>query len=131
MKILKNKTYNKLIEAYSPKNSQITYKEKCEILEKQLSEAKDLKNILERVMPNPLYAGKDGQILTYSSGGTLIWEELILPDNVLQYTDDILGGKVIKQEGVKCLVVDKNGNVKSGITKQKADKGFTYKLVRE
>jgi hypothetical protein len=54
-----------------------------------------------------------------------------LPDNVLQYIDDILGGKVIKQEGNKCLVIDKKGNVKTGLTKEKVDKGYEYKLVRE
>ena len=49
---------------------------------------------------------------------------------MLQYTEDILGGKVIKQEGTKCIVIDKNGDVEIGLTKQKADKGYNYKLQR-
>lgn len=47
------------------------------------------------------------------------------------YTDDILGGKVIKQEGTKCLIISKDGDVKTGLTKSKPDKGYKYKLVRE
>jgi hypothetical protein len=49
----------------------------------------------------------------------------------LQYVDDILGGKVIKQDGTKCLVISKDGEVKTGLTKQKPDKNYNYKLVRE
>lgn len=123
MKIIKTETYNKLIEAYAPKYSAITYKEYSENLEKQLEEAKNLKSILEK-MSSMTINGIDWGV----SGGS--WS-LQLGDDVLVYVDDILGGKVIKQESTKCLVIDKDGNVKTGLTKQKADKGYSYKLVRE
>lgn len=94
-------------------------------LKEELKEAKDLKAILEKLYPlHDLYGGS----FSISSGGNCT---LNLPDTVLQYADDILGGKVIKQEGNKCLVIDKVGNVKTGLTKQKVDKGFDYKLIRE
>jgi hypothetical protein len=80
------------------------------------------------------YNSGDGNFLSRIIGingfNTVAWDNITLPDTVLQYVDDILGGKVIKQEGTKCLVIDKDGNVKTGLTKQKADKGFSYKLVR-
>ena len=126
MKILKNKTYNRLVEGYAPAFSARTYKQICEDLRIELKEAKDLKAILEKLYP--LY--DFSKSLRYEGGGNLNIEEM-LPDNVLVYVDDVLGGKVIKQEGIKCLIIDKDGNVKTGLTKQKADKGYSYKLVRE
>lgn len=93
-------------------------------LEKELSQAKDLKDILNKF--SGLLTGEGITFNTVSGG----WS-LNLPDHVLQYTEDILGGKVIKQEGTKALVIDKNGNVKTGLTKQKPDKGYSYKLIRQ
>lgn len=92
-------------------------------LEQEIKEARDLKLILEKLYP--LYS-MNGSVVGMNGSS---WN-LNLPDTVLQYTEDILGGKVIKQEGTKCLVVDKDGNVKTGLTKQKSDKGYSYKLVR-
>jgi len=97
--------------------------QKIEQLEKELQEARNLKEILDR-----LSSIKFNGIDFLACGGS--WD-LNLPDYVLQYTDDILGGKVIKQEGTKCIVISKEGTVKEGLTKQKADKGYGYKLVRE
>ncbi len=96
-------------------------------LKKELEEAKNLKLILEKLYP--LYGFVNGSdcVFVNGSGGY----SLNFPDTVLQYTDDILGGKVIKQEGTKCLVISKEGNVKTGLTKHKADKEYSYKLVRE
>lgn len=99
--------------------------EQITLLKKELEEAKNLKVILEK-MSGMTINGTGWAI----SGGNWATPTLELPDNVLQYTEDILGGKVIKQEGTKCLVIDKEGNVKTGLTKQKADKGYNYKLVR-
>lgn len=124
MKIIKTSTYKKLVECYSKPYSNITYKEDCIRLEKELEEAKNLKSILEKMSGLTI----NGVDWCLSNGG---WVTTNFPDTVLQYTEDILGGKVIKQEGNKCLVVDKDGNVKTGLTKQKADKGYSYKLVRE
>jgi hypothetical protein len=127
------KKHNQIVQDLSYKNFkevEKTLKETREIYEKEindlkkaLEEAKDLKFILEK-FSNFSISGIGISV----SGGN--WD-IELPDNVLQYTEDILGGKVIKQEGTKCLVVDKQGNVKEGLTKQKADKGYSYKLVRE
>lgn len=123
MKLISNKKYNTLIEAYAPKYSAITYKEECEILKSKLKEAQDLKSILEK-MSSITINGVDWA----SSGGSF---SVHYPENVAVYVDDILGGKVVKQEGIKCLVIDKEGNVKTGLTKNKPDGGYTYKLVRK
>lgn len=94
-------------------------------LKDELKQAKDLTKILDKI--TSITVNDTGFV---ASGGT--WStELNLPDNVLVYVDDILGGKVIKQEGVKCLVIEADGSVKTGLTKQKRDTGFTYKLVRQ
>lgn len=114
MKILKNKTYKDLLN-------------KIEHLEKtrddyyqRIVKAEDLKTLLEK------YSEKLDISFTRMDGMSYG-----IPDDVLRYVDDILGGKVIKQEGTKCLVIDVNGNVKTGLTKQKRDPKYTYKLVRE
>ena len=116
------KTHNQIIEH---KDKTINdYYEKIAKLEKELEQAKNLESILEKF--DHSISGLRSSFFRTSSGGY----ELPLPDTVLQYTEDILGGKVIKQEGTKCIVVDKDGNVKTGLTKQKADKGYSYKLQR-
>lgn len=53
---------------------------------------------------------------------------IVFPDNVPQYVDDIFGGRVIKQEAFKGIVIDKDGNVKTGLTKLPPDIGYSYKL---
>ena len=115
-----NKTHNRIIAELKEE-----YEEKHKSLTAQLKEAKDLKTILDRLSSLTI----NGTGFTMSGGN---WNtELVLPDTVLQYVDDILGGKVIKQEGTKCLVIGKDGTVETGLTKEKADKGYTYKLLRD
>lgn len=133
MKIIKDKTYNKLIEAYAPKFSDLTYKELYKQVKVELKEAKDLKAILEKITPFTLEIYKhyiENGISFCPSKNSFI-TKVNLPDNVLVYVDDILGGKVIKQEGNKCIVISKDGKITEGLTKQKVDKGYSYKLVRE
>lgn len=112
-----NKTHNRIVAELKEE-----YAEKHKKLTEELKEAKDLKSILLKMSSMTI----DGKGWSVTGGG---WETS-LGDNVLIYVDDILGGKVIKQEGTKCLIVDKEGNTKTGLTKQKADKGYSYKLVR-
>lgn len=122
--MITNKKHNQIIEH---KDKTINdYLAKILKLEKELSEARDLKAILEKLYPLHEVFGSVLNCVNGVNGGY----ELRLPDEVLQYTEDILGGKVIKQEGTKCLVIEKDGTVKTGLTKQKADKGYSYKLLR-
>lgn len=104
---------------------------KIQSLEKELTEAKDLQNILM------VLAEKTGISVPKVNGylsfrdGSIGWEDNFhLPDNVLVQVDDILGGKVTKQEGIKCIIIEKDGSVKTGLTKQNSDDGYDYKLVR-
>ena len=107
-------------------------------LRHELQQSKQLKEVLEVLanktgLPTPKYG--DNSCLTVDYANGISWTShsanYVIPDNVLQYVDDILGGRVIKQEGNKCLVIAKDGTVKTGLTKAKTDKGYTYKLVRE
>jgi len=117
--MITNKTHNRIIKELNEE-----YAEKHKKLTEELKEARDLKAILEKLTCTTVFGFK-GCIT--SSGG---WG-YDLPDNILVEVEDILGGKVIKQEGTKCLIVSKEGNVKTGLTKQKPDKGHTYKLIKE
>jgi len=144
MKILTNKQYQDLLNKIEHKDELIQdLMYKNVLAKREITEAKELKNVLEILanktgIPAPKY---DGGMLTYGIATNSSWstitaineirEKFKLPDNVLVYEDDILGGKVIKQEVTKCIVIDKEGNVRHDITKQKADKGYSYKLVRE
>lgn len=92
-------------------------------LEKELAEAKDLKSILEKMSDLTV---KNDNFMRMSG-----LSEIVLPDNVLVYEKDILGGKVIKQEATKCLIISEDGKVTEGLTAQKPDKNYTYKLIRE
>ena len=112
-----------LTEEYANKHKSLS--EEVSSLKEDLKQAKDLSKILDKFSSLTI----DGKGFASVSGS---WNtEIRLPDSVLQYVDDILGGNVIKQEGNKCIVIDENGIVKTGLTKQDKDKGFNYKLVRE
>jgi hypothetical protein len=66
-----------------------------------------------------------------SSGGGVYWDNnTLLGDHVAVYVDDYFGGKVIKQEATKVVIIDKNGKTTEAFSKQKPDKGYSYKLVR-
>lgn len=104
------------------------YAERHKGLTNELKEARDLKIILEKITGKWL-TGTNGVCINTISGGYDY--QLSLNENVLQYAEDILGGRVIKQEGTKALIIDKEGNVRKGLTKQKPDKGYSYKLIRE
>lgn len=117
--IILKRTHEKQIEE---KSKRITE------LETYLREAKDLKEILSK-MSCMTINGQDFSV----TGGT--WcipsDTLNLPDNVMVIVDDILGGKCVKQEANKCIIVTKDGDVRTGLTKNKVDKGYSYKLIRE
>ena len=91
-------------------------------LKKELDEAKSLKLILEKLYP--LYS----TTFTANMTGGL---DLNLPADVPRYVPDLFGGKVIKQEATKAILIGKEGEVQQGLTKSEPDKGYTYKLIRE
>lgn len=122
--MITNKKHNQIIEHKDKTISD--YLAKILKLEEELKEARDLKLIVEKLSGTLTSSGTG--IYYNTSLGTF---DLNLPDNVLVYVDDILGGKVIKQEAIKCLVIDEKGNVTTGLTKQKPDKGYSYKLLRK
>lgn len=119
------KQHKKIVDEVHKLN--LDYLKQIETLKIELKEARDLSKVIEKL------TGYTTDILdklgTYATAGSS-YISANLPDNVLVYVDDILGGKVIKQEGNKCLVIEKDGSVKTGLTKQSNDKGYAYKLVR-
>ena len=119
--MITTKKHNQIIEHKDKTISD--YYAKILKLEKELEQAKNLESILNRF--NSIFT-TDGVCLKvdYMSG------KLILPDDVLVYVEDLFGGKVIKQEATKAILIESDGTIKTGLTKQKADKGYGYKLVR-
>lgn len=57
--------------------------------------------------------------------------ELVMPDNIPVYVDDHFGGRVIRQEGTLVIEIERDGTLKTGLTKRPADPGFTYILNRK
>ncbi len=100
----------------------VIHEKEIKELLKTRNEAQDLKSILEKVSSMRI-----NDMSFTMTGGNF---HVSVPDNVLQYVDDILGGEVIKQEAVKCILIDPKGNITTGLTGRRADKGYTYKLVR-
>jgi hypothetical protein len=56
-----------------------------------------------------------------------------LDDNIASIEFDLFikNKPIVKQLSTKAILIDKNGEVKKGFTSIKADKGYSYKLVRE
>lgn len=69
----------------------------------------------------------NGVMMNYVDGQAYI----NLGDNVPVYVDDLFGGKVIKQEATKAIIIYDNGQVVEGVTKEAPDKGRKYKLVQK
>lgn len=104
-------------------------------LKQRITQAEDLHKLLENIIdktgiPTPPKNWVSGASLSVLKDGILGWTGYSLPDNVAQYVDDYFGGKVIKQEATKVVILEKDGERKEAFTKQKPDKGFSYKLVR-
>lgn len=123
----------------------ITLKRHGEIvrtLKEELRGARDLKVVLEMIAEKtgfptaPKEKGKYtlGVDTGFASNFSFAWCDATasLPDNVAQYVPDHFGGKVIKQEATKVVVLGADGSVvANGYTKRKADKGYSYLLVRQ
>lgn len=107
------------------KHNQIIKKYQDKI--KELESKIELKSLLEKMIEKiSIITDKYDSIRFVDCNG-----ELTLPDNVLQYVDDYFGGKVIKQEATKLVVLDVNGNATYHKTKKPVDKNRKYKLLQE
>jgi hypothetical protein len=114
--MITNKKHNKLVEEIKK-----YYEGRITELQERALRAERLETLLNK------FSGMFG-------AESLQWNissmKLNLGDDVLVYVDDLFGGKVIKQEAVKAIKIEKDGTVKTGLTKSKADKGYDYKLLR-
>lgn len=121
MKILSYKQYNYLLD----KIADLEVRELR--LQSELKEAKDLKNVLTELTRISSFNTRAVDNI-FEAGSP----NLNLPDDVARYINDLCGGKVIKQEAkTRAIKIDKEGNVTTGYTKHKPNKGFTYKLIQE
>lgn len=110
------------------------YKNKVAELELELKSANqtiehlrassDVKQILEKLV-------KDNDITMSFVSSAWANGEMVFPDDVPRYVEDLFGGKVIKQEANKAIRITKDGTVTTGLTASSPDKGYSYKLVRE
>lgn len=110
-------------------------------LEKELEEAKNLKEIVEQITKKRSIVFSEGGIAfnTFYGGvyDPLSQDEIELKlseNHKMSFVADELSENdvIIKQKSTKVIFLDKEGNqIKKGWTKQKPDKGYNYKLVRE
>ena len=119
MNIFKNK-YKEEIELLNSTIVELSH-ENGRLIE-ELREARNLSDILNKLADKRT----DLEFLISTTNGGFTFSE-----DVAVYVDDILGGKVIKQEGTKCILVSEDGSVTEGLTKESPDKGYVYKLVRD
>jgi dihydrodipicolinate synthase/N-acetylneuraminate lyase len=96
-------------------------------LEQELKEARDLKNVLEKVTDKMDFYGKS----IAGFDGLICGGELILPQQYAKFVDDYFGGKVIEQTANKVVIIGKDGTVRYAKTAKPNDKGYGYKLIRE
>lgn len=104
-------------------------------LKEQLQDAKNLKYVLETLADKTGIPSFDKNSYIITDFNWTLWSvnvwEMELPDKYLCYEEDILWGKVIKQEANKCIIIDEYWNVDVWITKQDCDKWRKYKLVQK
>lgn len=101
------------------------WQNEVKLLREKLEKAENLKEILHKLQEST--SKFDTVLGGYMSVADF---ETGLSDAIPRYVEDMLGGKVIKQEGTKVIQISSNGEVKTGLTKQPPDEGYTYKLIR-
>jgi len=123
--MITNKKHNQIIE-YKDKTIN-DYLAKILKLEKELSEAKDLKMIFEKITDTRTI--NSGNLVCGSYSPFMIK----LNDNIASIEFDLFTKNklIVKQISTKAILIDKNGKITEGVTSIKADKGYSYKLVRE
>lgn len=98
-------------------------------LKQELLEAKNLKTVLDK-LSDKVFAFNEYSIGAASCINNISVADL--PKNVAVYEEDLLTKKqIIKQEAHKAILIDKDGNIKTGITLSKKDAGYNYSLVRQ
>ena len=101
------------------------YKYKMGKMITQLAEARDLKNILDRLTDKfDLIASPRSCVLSVGVMNCL-------DDTIPRYVEDYFGGRVIKQESTPITILDEKGIATYGMTKKPADKGRKYLLIQE
>lgn len=108
---------------------------KVDNLTEQLATAQNLKDILAKLVDKttpPLLSinGDSSWFTTTKLAGS---DGAINLEGYAQLvTDFATGEKVFKHQALtNCIKISKNGVVTEGKTVQKADKGYTYKLIKE
>ncbi len=115
-------SYNRLVSLLNQKEHELRVQDRI-LLEKnqEIHKLRDRVRALE-------HEKIDGSRVECLGGLSVSLE---LPADVARVLPDHFGGKVLQHEATKVVVLDKNGNGKVAYTAKKADKGFSYLLVRE
>lgn len=103
--------------------------------DREISSLKDgvkLSLVLQRLVEKTEKQEKDWTTFCDATT-TLKWGALeeSLSDAIPRYVDDYYGGKVIKQEATKVVILDDNGDATYAVTRKAADRGRKYLLVQK
>ena len=118
------------------------YKKECDIrntiIRNKIVEINDLKErlskaeTLERVL-DKIWATVECHSITlngkFTDVGSLNIDKINGGEPAI-YVDDVFGGKVIKQEATKLIIIRDEGTIIEGYTKEKPDNGYKYKVIR-
>lgn len=111
-------------------NEVAEYKKRILALEDALKEAKDFKDLFNKVaikFNDCIMVNDVNNCFVSIENGF----ELKLPENVPVYVEDMLGGKVIRQESIPVTKLDKKGKATYGYTKAEPTKGREYLLIQD
>lgn len=115
--------YLKLIEENK------TLVEENKILERELREAKNLKEILTEIVSSQNNIKSD-QLRILSDQGVLS-ARIIENTNIATLVDTYEGGQVLKHQANILLEINKAGECAKYFTAEPCDEGYNYKLIRK
>ena len=99
-------------------------------LQKELQEAKNLKEILEKLTHSNLLT--KNTLIGHDSAVFLDFDSSVKTILDTRFVKDAVTGKtIIKDNGIKTITISKEGEITEGLTEEKPDKGYKYKLIRQ
>lgn len=102
-------------------------------MEEKLKEAQNFKALIERLATPVSFNFGSFEVGSYDPLSSNAEININIKDNVATLVNDELSKDlIIKQKSTKVIFMSKDGGIeKTGFTKQKPDKGYSYKLIRK
>jgi len=121
---ISKKRHDRIVASFkaSLKNSEDWVEE----MRKQRDAAQKLQGVLDKL------ADKANTLTTISISGQLTCSAINgikIDDSIARFVPDHFGGQVLIQEATKVIEISADGDIKTGLTKRKADDGYGYVLV--